>query len=513
MDRALDPRLLAGALGDLTNLPTPARLRAMLADAEVDAFFAGNEPLDLALLETAWNLHHVGTTRPALALYGIERQVQANAVAAHIFDLALRDAGMPNGERLVVTFAAQVSSIRGDRSPNATALARRLPPPVGLLSREPGHVSLELGCAILALNRKTTMDLLRKLQAQVNLAQLRAEGRDLRTTGLAAAVDVVTGCRLLQRYLTYGDAAELDAARAAFERAANPPAALRDLDSRWVAAHLLDLSDDLGQASVWALLPTGTPPATGRAMTLGDPPVMTLWPPQMSLLAIPERSPLNHDVRRAVITYPTSAGKTLLTQLVVAEHVAARNTGVCVVAPTHSLCREIRRGLDNRLWPVRKHIAEDGPLGFPEAVRAPVVVMTPERLAGRMRASETDLLAEFELFVLDEAHLVSDRGRGWTFETTIARLHELTRGTSHRLILVSAAMGGTASVRTWLDVDAPPTSESVTWRAPRRLHATYTTRQGPARKFAPKGRERVARTIRELHGVVELFVDHGQAVA
>lgn len=116
MDRALDPSLLSGALGDLENLPTPEELRRMLADAEVTAFFQTRGSLSPELVQTAWILHQVGTTSRALGLYGAERQVQANAVAAHIFDLALRDPGPP-GYRLVLTFAAQVSSIRGDRMP------------------------------------------------------------------------------------------------------------------------------------------------------------------------------------------------------------------------------------------------------------------------------------------------------------------------------------------------------------------------------------------------------------
>ena len=43
---------------------------------------------------------------------------------------------------------------------------------------------------------------------------------------------------------------------------------------------------------------------------------------------------------------------------------------------------------------------------------ADVVVMTPEKLASRLRANEQELLDEFGLFVLDEAHLVAD-GDPW----------------------------------------------------------------------------------------------------
>src|SRR5687768_8186155 len=111
MDRALNLALLAGALDETANLPSPGELRSMLADAEVASFFRQGNRIGDQLLETAWNLHHVGTARPQLQIYEQARQVQANSVAAHIFDLALQDEALSAGERLVLTFAAQVSSI------------------------------------------------------------------------------------------------------------------------------------------------------------------------------------------------------------------------------------------------------------------------------------------------------------------------------------------------------------------------------------------------------------------
>lgn len=512
MERALDAALLGGALGDIGNLPTVEQLRQMLAEAEVSAFFAQDHELPAALVESAWVLHQVGTVRPALQIYGVERQVQANAVAAHIFDLALAR-GLVPGEELVVTFAAQVSSIRGDRTPNATALAARLPEPRASAVTEPGRASLELGCSLLSLVRARTARLVRRLTSELTAAAPDGEG-SLGGTALAAAAGVVFGSRLLLRYLAYGDGADLSAARDRFERGANDVAARRDLDSRWVAAHLLDLADDLGGSSVWAILPTGTPPVVGRAMTLGEPPVMTLWPPQVSLLQDNAHNPLRPEVRRSVMTFPTSAGKTLLTQLIVANHLATVNTPVCVVAPTHSLCREIRQGLDRRLWVLRKSVTEDGPLGDPTTPRAPVVVMTPERLAARLRVNAAELLNEFGMFVLDEAHLVGDEARGWTFETTISRLHELTGTTDHRIIVVSAALGGTASVRTWLDVDVPPITSATTWRGPRRLHATYhTAEHGEVRVVPAQPPQRLDRRVQDMWGVVSLYVDAGQATA
>lgn len=512
MDRALDPELLGAALGDIENLPSPQELRATLAEAEVSAFFAQDDDLPTSLVNTAWVLHQVGTVRPALQLYEPERQAQANAVAAHIFDLALAR-GSEIGERLIMTFAAQVSSIRGDRTPNATALAARLPPLDASIMQSPGRASLEVGCSLLSLTRVNTFRLLRRLRAELRGAN-RLDEASSAGTPIAAAVAVVNGSWLLLQYLADGDDGDLARARDIFERGANDDGARRDFDSRWVAAHLLDLVDDLGNSSVWAILPPDSPRAVGRAMTLGDPPVLTLWPPQVALLRDDEHTPLRADARRAVITFPTSAGKTLMTQLVIAHHLATAGTPVCVVAPSHSLCREIRLDLDRRLLNMRTSVREDGPLGHALVTHEPVIVMTPERLAARLRLDAGQLLADFGLFVLDEAHLVGDESRGWTFETTVSRLHELTLETDHRIVAVSAALGGTASVRTWLGVADPPSSVDARWRGPRRLHATYDVQPiGEERVEPAEGRQRYDRRIQELWGVVSLYVDAGEAVA
>ncbi|MXV89818.1 MAG: DEAD/DEAH box helicase [Acidimicrobiia bacterium] len=515
MDQALNSNVLASALDRTANLPSPEQLRTMLANAEVAAFFRSGHEVGDQLLETAWNLHHVGTVRPQLAIYEPTRQVQANAVAAHIFDLALQTDDQDPSRQLVHTFAGQVSAIRGDRTPNATAMGRRLPSPSATLAAEPGRASLELGCALLTLDRSATVTLLRSLSAQAQAIQRASPDMELLNTGLASAVGVIEGVRLLQEYLAYGGSRSLDEARQVLIRAATNPESPRDLDSRWVAAHLVDLCDDLGRCSIWAILPGDTPTGVGMAMTLGDPPVMTLWPPQVELLKDAANSPLRIDVRRAVLTFPTNAGKTLLAQLLVVQHLSVADTSVCFVAPSHSLCRETREGMDRRLWTLRRRIVEGGPLGDSLRTYADVVIMTPEKLASRLRADEQALLDEFGLFVFDEAHLVGDDTRGWSFETTVSRLHSLTADTDHRILLLSAALGGTASVQTWLGTEGSETTTTNTWRGPRRLHATYTYWEDGAStvEHPPTGRQRVPRTVTDLYGIVNLYVDEGRAIA
>ena len=285
MERALNLDLLRAALGEGGMFPSPEELQRRLAETEIALFIqrgaAGEE-----LLATAWYLHGVGTVRESLAIYPVERQLRANQVAAHIFDLALSAGIASKVVRREMTFADQVSYLRGDLDPNALALYRRLPRSEPRLRDEPGAVSLDVRSAVLALDRRRLFGgRLRALQREANELARIVGVTDLIATPYGAAARVIEGCNNLIIHLTYNQPDRLERARQLFDEGTDPPFAQFDLDSRWVAAHLRDIAGDLGTNSVWAHLPPSVPQAAARAMTLGDPPVLSLWPPQLELLS------------------------------------------------------------------------------------------------------------------------------------------------------------------------------------------------------------------------------------
>ena len=206
--------------------------------------------------------------------------------------------------------------------------------------------------------------------------------------------------------------------------------------------------------------------------------MLTLWPPQVSLLApADDLSPvLDQSVRRLVLSLPTSTGKTLLAQLMILSHLLADPAEVCVVVPTNSLCREIQGALQERLRVMGYDVYRDSWLGItPEKpTSARVTVLTPEKLSARLRADPSGTLSQFSMFVFDEAHLLSERGRGWELEATISFLHYATRDSRHRIVMLSAALGNHAHVRGWLDAGQGVDLRDEAWRAPRRLHVIYT---------------------------------------
>ena len=507
MDRALDLQLLTNALGEHARLPSPEALQRLLSEAEV-GLFTHRADFESQLVDTGWYLQSVATARVDLDLYSIERQRQAHQVSAHIFDLALQSGNLTELEVLQYTFAAQIAYMGGELTPNAAALARRLtivrePEQLG----DPGIVSLEAGVLLLALDRPVLYPL---LDTRINqLDTLATEFGGISDSQYASADGVVRGARELTTFLTYGHSSALSRARGHFRRTLENRGAPSDVESRWVAAHLLQVSDGLETSSVWSVLPPNLPSAA-RAMTLGDPPVLQLWPPQLSFLTSDtpgEPSPLDPSARRVILSFPTSAGKSLLAQLFVIAHIVGGKGDVCVVAPTHSLCRELSTSLRRRLRTLGHQLYVEPPLGLGKAkpAAARVSVMTPERLAGRLRSDPPGLLEEFGMFVIDEAHLVADTERGWRLEETLSLLHHVTKATHHRILALSAALGSQTHVVAWLDAGNGVIARHEDWRGPRRLAVIFTTRPDwdSETRQEPQG-ARLARRVIPLVGVVHL---------
>ena len=470
--------------------------------------FIGSAGLEPNMLDAAWYLQSVATAREDLQLFSVERQRQAHQVSAHIFDVALQSSALTGLQTLQYTFAAQIAYLGGQLTPNAAALARRLTIAVEPEALDdPGVASLEAGVLLLALDRPALYPLLRARIAQ--LEAVAVDSGELTDSEYASTDGVIRGVYALTNYLTYGGNPDMARAREHLQRAIETTGSPSDIESRWVAAHLLRITGGLESSSVWSVLPPNLP-SVARALTLGDPPVLQLWPPQLSLLMGdgPGRpSPLDPSVRRIILSFPTSAGKSLLAQLFVTAQIVDADGDVCIVAPTHSLCRELSTSLRRRLRTLGHQLHIDSPIGLggerPAAARA--VVMTPEKLAARMRRDPAGLLSEFGMFVIDEAHLIADPERGWRLEETLSLLHHLTRATQHRILVLSAALGSQAHVVAWLDPGDGVLARHEDWRGPRRLSVIFTTTpQWDSETVEPAKGNRLARMVAPLTGLVHL---------
>lgn len=522
MDRALAAEHLNLAFGadNLSELPTIEELTGLIADLEVglvrglaaDEYGEAQTPLRRA----AWYLHGVAST-PESSRYPATQRQRAFAVSAHVLDLLLDDPADTGSRRLNAAFAAQVGYHRADQSPNAAAIHRRLRAELGEAADfvDAGPVALQAGILFLGL---ALADLQRHLRTWASEAGRLTRGTELENldgTTFGPTQRLLRGVADLVAYLREGDTTSLDSGRENLLQVVRGSVGLSDLDSRWVAGHLLSIADGLGQNSIWAVLPPELPAAVKQAFTLDTAPVLTLWPPQRDLLTS-NQNPLDPATTRLLVSVPTSAGKTLMAQLIICAHTVSDDRDVCYVTPLRSLGREMRQSLRPRLRYLDRRLGADLPDGFgtndptenratDEAgigpadgtpARARVEVMTPERLMNSLRQSPQDVLDRFSLFVIDEAHLIAaSGGRGLLMEGLLAVLDS----SGARLMLLSGVVGNAGALATWTSGGSGDVLFTDDWRAPRRLHVlTGTERIDESRAVLPGRGSRPGKTRYDL---------------
>jgi hypothetical protein len=491
-------------------LPSPQEFQNLISEVEVQ-LFAGLSAPDNNLIQLAWFLHSVASANPGLELYSQERQSAAFRVAGHVFDVGLRSRELDSINKLRLVFAGQTAYFRSDQNPNSIALGRATDLPDVDLVNSPGRSSLTMAICLMMFDRHRVFRLTAEAQRQARtLAELFGVD-SLSNTIYGPASHVASACREIMKYLTYPDAADSLRRAASLLRATLAEAQpLVEIDSQWVAAQLLPLTEALGQSSVWAAMPPGSSPAAPRAMTTSPPPVLNLWPPQRKLFT-EQRHPLDPGTRRLLLSLPTSAGKSLISQLIVLSHLADQGTGVCLVAPTQSLVREIRGSLRSRLAALPFEMGLETGTWEGSAPSRDVEVMTPERLTHLVRTDLDEVLERFGLFIIDEAHLVDDRERGWGLESTLTLLNSATLETRHRIVLLSSAVGNRAEVMSWIDPQDVGLHFHDEWRGPRRLHGVYTTDvDWDARDETPPAGRRMGRARYPLYGTIRLKTSQGR---
>jgi len=526
MERALDPldpELLRLALGGQEHLPSPEELSKLLTKAEL-ALLIHKPEISEDLIAIGWYLHAIASSKYALRTYGIERQRAAFQVAGHIFDLLLQTHALDRLDRLKYCFAAQIAYLRSTLDPNALALYRREfggdLGNIDLLSSFQ-EVALSCGVAFLGFDVRYVFQFTDSLRREVERLEQDWDVGTIFSTPFGSASGVAFSVRAMMSFLVYGNAVSLARARERLRMAIRAENSTEDQLSRWVAAHLLNLADDLNKASIWTALPPNVPPTVRRAFAMGHPPILTLWPPQLALFGSQEQeqhNPLSANVKRLFISMPTSAGKTLIAQLLVTAHLATERTSVCYVAPTRSLCREIQRSLEARLRFLGKEISASLPEGdWWDALlmdfKPEVEVMTPERLSYLIRTDSSRVLEHFGLFIFDEVHLIGEPNRGWTLEEDLTYLHYATQGKDHRIVLMSAAVGNQTHFNKWMGEDVLP--HSSRWRGPRRLHAIWTTeadwsnpQRKPTRRKPTRSKGFSCREHYPLYGVLNTRISH-----
>jgi superfamily II DNA/RNA helicase len=222
-----------------------------------------------------------------------------------------------------------------------------------------------------------------------------------------------------------------------------------------------------------------------------------LWPSQIDAAA---RAVDQTD--DLVVSLPTSAGKTRISELCILRCLAAGRR-VIFVTPLRALSAQTEATLQRTFGPLGKTISalygSIGVSGFDEnAIRQRhIVVATPEKLDFALR-NDPSLLNDVGLLVFDEGHMIGLSEREVRYEVQIQRLLRRADAAQRRIVCLSAILPDGDQLddfAAWLRRDQPGELVKNNWR-PTRLrygevvwngqHARLNLRVGQERPFVPR---------------------------
>jgi helicase len=173
-------------------------------------------------------------------------------------------------------------------------------------------------------------------------------------------------------------------------------------------------------------------------------------PPQHQLLVSQRFAQRNEN---AVVTLPTSGGKTLIAEFAIAQSLSDGPGLAIYVVPYVALGGQVVRALrdhfpaDTRIHSLYGGFKADARLA--PITHREIVVATPERADALLRTK--GLYEHLRIAIFDEAHVLENPHRGARIESLIARLRmQQGIGRRLRLILLSAVLSEAEALCQWL---------------------------------------------------------------
>jgi len=153
-----------------------------------------------------------------------------------------------------------------------------------------------------------------------------------------------------------------------------------------------------------------------------------------------------------VVSFPTATGKTAIAEAAFGYHLGC-STGRCVyLSPYRSLSAEKYRRWINRSGLCERGIAlstGDRVATLDELQRARLILLTTESFDARTRScAHKRWLSEVCCVVVDEAHLIGQKGRGGSVEVGLMRFTKANP--TARIITLSATMSNAGQVARWV---------------------------------------------------------------
>ncbi|KAH8382703.1 hypothetical protein KR009_004872 [Drosophila setifemur] len=159
-----------------------------------------------------------------------------------------------------------------------------------------------------------------------------------------------------------------------------------------------------------------------------------------------------------VYSAPTSAGKTLVSEILLLKTVLERNKKVLLILPFISVVREKMLYLQDLLTPAGYRVegfygGYSPPGGF-ESIH--VAICTIEKANSIVnKLLEQGKLDSIGTVVVDEVHLISDKGRGYILELLLAKILYMSRRNALQIqvITMSATLANVELLQRWLDAE------------------------------------------------------------
>lgn len=164
--------------------------------------------------------------------------------------------------------------------------------------------------------------------------------------------------------------------------------------------------------------------------------VFELWEAQKSVTDRLEDALDNTKI--SYISLPTSAGKTLLAELILYYYVAMNSRLQIYIVPSLALENEVKNKLAKEFRKVAVRVSnsiefdDDGNVIFPQ-----IVVATPEKIDNYLRRN-TELFSLIDCVIIDEFHKVSSGVRGWFEEALAIWINYKREEYRYKIVLISA---------------------------------------------------------------------------
>jgi len=242
--------------------------------------------------------------------------------------------------------------------------------------------------------------------------------------------------------------------------------------SMWWAIRLLRIIfKDFKENSLWSLLP---PFIDNNSLRLNDfilslafrkSPVFELFYSQKLSLPIL----LNAENKGAIISLPTSSGKTRIAELGI-FHSLNNNPGskVIYIAPYRSLAYEVEETFDLTFDTLNYKVthlyggAQYSRIDISLIEESDIIIGTPEKIKAIFRANP-EIIEAVKLIIIDEGHLLGAKERFIRNELLIEEFKSHMNANGGRILLLSAVLPNSAEISHWLTGEKHNAVTS-TWR-------------------------------------------------